>query len=145
MIQLRITTMEEIIKKEITVVQVAKELAVTKKTVHHWLARYKKRWEQWLYPKKPWPKNGSPPNRIPIRIERMVNGSEFSRKFTEYLESIDIKHIQNTTYTPKENGKRERYHRTWKDEDINYRSYGMSLDEANYRNITTITKENRDD
>ncbi len=39
MIQLRITKMEEIIKKKITVVQVAKELAVTRKTVHQWLAK----------------------------------------------------------------------------------------------------------
>lgn len=260
MIQLRITKMEEIIKKKITVVQVAKELAVTRKTIHQWLARYKKRWEEWLYPKKSWPKWWSPPNRTPIWIERIVisiakeqkfkwpitigdrledeyeirlhpatiyrilkrnhvryneryvrfkrpsklyslwvpwqeiqldtsfplwygngmivydmiddcsrivkakaysektvensikfvryvlsttsltikairtdNGPEFSRGFGEYLESIGIKHIKNTTYTPEENGKIERYHRTWKDEDINYRSYGMSLDEVNYR------------
>ena len=42
MIQLRITKVQEIIKKEITVVQVARELAVTRKTVHQWLARYKR-------------------------------------------------------------------------------------------------------
>ena len=42
MIQLRITKVEEIIKKEITVVQVAREMAVTRKTVHQWLARYKR-------------------------------------------------------------------------------------------------------
>ncbi len=42
MIQLRITKMQEIINKEITVVQVARELAVTRKTVHQWLARYKR-------------------------------------------------------------------------------------------------------
>jgi putative transposase len=70
---------------------------------------------------------------LSIRAIRTDNGSEFSRAFTEYLEGMGIKHIKNTTYTPEENGKIERYHRTWKDEDINYRSYGMSLDEANYR------------
>lgn len=37
MIQLRITKVQEIMKKEITVVQVARELAVTRKTVHQWL------------------------------------------------------------------------------------------------------------
>lgn len=68
-----------------------------------------------------------------VRAIRTDNGSEFSRRFSEYLESIGIKHIKNATYTPEENGKIERYHRTRKDEDINYRSYGMSLDEANYR------------
>jgi hypothetical protein len=260
MIQLRITKVQEIIKKKITVVQVARELAVTRKTVHQWLSRYNKRWEQWLYPKKPWPKHWSPLNRTPKRIERLVidiskeqrfkwpitigdtledkyniklhpttifrilkrnhvrynekyirfkrpcklyslwkpwqemqldtsfplwygewvivydmiddcsrtikarayqektvansiafveyvlsritftirairtdNWVEFSRKFSEYLESIGIKHIKNNTYTPEENWKIERYHRTRKDEDINYRSYGMTLDEANYR------------
>jgi transposase InsO family protein len=68
-----------------------------------------------------------------VRAIRTDNGSEFSKKFSEYLESIGIKHIKNNTYTPEENGKIERYHRTRKDEDINYRSYGMTLDEANYR------------
>jgi len=43
MIQLRITKMEEILKKEVSVVQGARELAVSRKTVHQWLARYKKR------------------------------------------------------------------------------------------------------
>lgn len=260
MIQLRIVKIQEIINKEITVVQVARELTVTRKTVHQWLARYKRLGDSWLYPRKPWPKHWSPPNRTAKRIERLVidiskeqrfkwpitiwdrleeeyniklhpttifrilkrnhvryndkyvrfkrpsklyslwkpwqemqldtcfplwygegvivydmiddcsrtikarayqektvansiafvqyvlsripftvrairtdNGSEFSRKFSEYLESIGIKHIKNTTYTPEENGKIERYHRTRKDEDINYRSYGMTLDEANYR------------
>ena len=42
MIQLRITKVQEIMKKEITVVQVARELAVTRKTIHQWLARYKR-------------------------------------------------------------------------------------------------------
>lgn len=260
MIQLRIAKVQEIIKKEITVVQWARELNVTRKTVHQWLAKYKKRWEQWLYPKKPWPKHWPPSNRTPKRIEDMViniskecrfkwpitigdvleeehnikihpttifrilkrnhvryheeyvrfkrpsklyslwkpwqemqldtsfplwynewvivydmiddcsrtikaraygektvansiafikyvlssvnftisairtdNGSEFSKKFSEYLEGLGIKHIKNATYTPEENGKIERYHRTRKDEDINYWKYGITLDEANYR------------
>jgi len=260
MIQLRIAKVQEIIKKEITVVQGARELNVSRKTIHKWLARYKKRWAQWLYPKKPWPKGWSPPNRTPKYIEDIVvniskeqrfkwpitiwdrledeygiklhpttifrilkrnnvryhekyvrfkrpsklyslwrpwqemqldtsfplwygewvivydmiddcsrtikarayeektvansiafmkyvlsrvtfticavrtdNWCEFSKKFSEYLESMGIKHIKNATYTPEENGKIERYHRTRKDEDINYRSYGMSLDDANYR------------
>lgn len=42
MIQLRIAKVQEIMKKEITVVQVAKELAVTRKTVHQWVARYRR-------------------------------------------------------------------------------------------------------
>jgi transposase-like protein len=42
MIQLRIVKIQEIINKEITVVQVARELTVTRKTVHQWLARYKR-------------------------------------------------------------------------------------------------------
>lgn len=41
MIQLRITKIKEITKKESTIVHVAKELAVTRKTVYQWLARYK--------------------------------------------------------------------------------------------------------
>ena len=42
MIQLRINKIQEIINKTITVTQVARELAVTRKTVHQWLARYKR-------------------------------------------------------------------------------------------------------
>lgn len=42
MIQLRIAKVQEIMKKEITVVQVARELAVTRKTVHQWVARYRR-------------------------------------------------------------------------------------------------------
>ena len=60
MIQLRSTKVQEIINKAITVTQVAKELAVSRKIIHKRLAKYKKRWEESLYPKKPWPKNGSP-------------------------------------------------------------------------------------
>lgn len=70
---------------------------------------------------------------LTIKAIRTDNGPEFSRGFGEYLESIGIKHIKNTTYTPEENGKIERYHRTRKDEDINYWKYGITLDEANYR------------
>jgi len=74
-------------------------------------------------------------SRITFTISaiRTDNGSEFGKGFTAYLDSLGIKHIKNAPYTPEENGKIERYHRTWKDEDIYYRSYGMTLDEANYR------------
>jgi len=43
MIQLRSTKVQEIINKAITVTQVAKELAVSRKIIHKRLAKYKKR------------------------------------------------------------------------------------------------------
>jgi transposase-like protein len=43
MIQLRIAKVQEIINKEITVIQGARELNVSRKTIHQWIARYKKR------------------------------------------------------------------------------------------------------
>lgn len=260
MIQLRIDKLQKILQKEITVVEVASELLVSRKTVHKRIQRYKKRWEEWLYPKKPWPKHWSPRNKTPRDIEQIVidlakefrfkwpitiwdiledeyniklhpitifrilkrnnvryhdhykrykrpaklyslwipwkevqldvsfpmwydewvivydaiddctrivktrayenrnivnsisfvryllsrvtftvsairtdNGCEFGKKFSEFLESIWINHIKNSPYTPEENWKIERYHRTWKDEDINYWWHNMSIDDANYR------------
>ena len=260
MVQLRIEKVKGILNKEISVVQASKELYVSRNTVHRWLCKYKKWWEEWLYPKKPWPKSGSPINRTERWIEDIVielaktyrfkgpitlwdlledeyniklncttifrilkrrwyryhdsykrykrprklyvlgtpgqemqldvsfpmwyewdvvvydiiddcsrivktrayerrniessinfikyilktttisvkrirtdNGWEFGKRFTEYIEELWIKHIRNSVWTPEENGKIERYHRTRKEEDIYYRRHWITVEEANYR------------
>lgn len=260
MLQLRIEKMQLILKKKVSVCKVASELHVSRKTIHQRLCRYKKQWEQGLYPRKPWPKEWPPPNRTPKHIEDIVVGLaqeyrfkwpitiadmlyeynnikldpttifrilrrrhiryndyykrfkrpkklytlgtpweelqldvsfplwynewvvvydaiddctrliktraykernmknsidfvkyilrtttytikairtdnwwEFSTMFFDYLESLGIKHIKNHRWSPEENGKIERYHRTRKDEDIYNRRWGIGLDDANYR------------
>lgn len=72
MLQLRIEKVQLILERKITVCKVALELHVSRKTIHKRICRYKKRWEEGLYPRKPWPKHGPPVNRTPERIEDIV-------------------------------------------------------------------------
>ncbi len=68
-----------------------------------------------------------------IKAIRTDGGSEFGRKFTEYLESLGIEHRKNAPYTPQHNGKIERYHRTFKEKEAFFWSFYASVDELNYR------------
>ena len=53
---------------------------------------------------------------IPFRIERIRVDNRYDKKFKEYCESIGIEVIANDPYTPEQNGKIERFHRTVKRE-----------------------------
>ena len=70
----------------------------------------------------------------PIKAIRTDQGFEFWRRVTEFLASKWIEHIKNPAYTPENNGKVERYHKTWKQEYVCWRPYTRTLDEINYHN-----------
>ena len=55
-----------------------------------------------------------------IRAIRTDQGTEFSKKVTEFLEENGIEHRKNPPYTPQHNGKIERYHRTFKENEACY-------------------------
>jgi len=71
----------------------------------------------------------------PFSIEtiRTDQGKEFSKKITEFLKRHGIKHKRNPAYTPQHNGKIERYHRTFKEQEACYWSFHASRNELNYR------------
>ena len=56
--------------------------------------------------------------RSPFRIRaiRTDRGREFSRKFTEACKALGIEHIRNRGYSPENNGKIERWHRTLRED-----------------------------
>lgn len=74
--------------------------------------------------------------KTPFKVHtiRTDNGKEFGKLFTDYLESIWIKHIKNEPYMPQHNGKIERYHGTWKRLEVIFRDKTMELDKLKYRN-----------
>ena len=75
--------------------------------------------------------------KVPFRVHtiRTDNGKEFWKQFSEYLESIGIKHIKNEPYMPQHNGKVERYHWTRKRLEVIFWTKEMDLEELRYRNI----------
>jgi len=56
-------------------------------------------------------------SRAPFRIQtvRTDRGREFGRRFTEACQKLGISHIRNEGYSPEDNGKIERFHRTFKE------------------------------
>ena len=55
-------------------------------------------------------------SKAPFRIQRIRVDNRYGKKFREYCESIGIEVIENDPYTPKQNGKIERFHKTMKRE-----------------------------
>lgn len=56
-------------------------------------------------------------SRVPFRIRviRTDRGREFSKRFTGECLKLGIEHIRNVGYSPEDNGKIERWHRTLKE------------------------------
>ena len=73
--------------------------------------------------------------RVSFKIEaiRTDQGSEFGRKVTEWLKEKNIEHRKNPPYTPQHNGKIERYHRTFKEDEAIFWPQEGLIDELNYR------------
>ena len=53
-------------------------------------------------------------NHVPFRIKRIRIDNRSKNKIVEFCESVGIEVIVNCAYTPKQNGKIERFHRTIK-------------------------------
>lgn len=68
-----------------------------------------------------------------IKAIRTDRGTEFSKKVTMFLKENGIEHRKNPPYTPQHNGKIERYHRTFKEEEACFWSFQAPVSELNYR------------
>lgn len=68
-----------------------------------------------------------------IKVIRTDCGTEFANDFTNHLKSLGIEHKKNPPCTPQHNGKIERYHRTFKENEGCFWPFKASLDELNYR------------
>lgn len=69
LIIMRVRMIKEILDKKRSVNEVADIMWVSRKTVHMWKCRYKTWWEEWMRPRKPWPKSWSAWNRTKKEIE----------------------------------------------------------------------------
>lgn len=67
-----------------------------------------------------------------IKAIRTDCGGEFGKAFTAHLKELGIEHRKNPPYTPQHNGKIERYHRTFKENEAYSWPFHSSLDELNY-------------
>ncbi len=72
--------------------------------------------------------------KTPFKIEaiRTDQGREFSKAVTEWLNARGIEHKKNPPYTPQHNGKIERYHRTFKENEAYFWDFNASVDELNF-------------
>ena len=71
---------------------------------------------------------------VPFRIQRIRVDNRYGKELKEYCKSIGIEIIENDPYTPKQNGKIERFHKTLKREFFwKYCSYHDSLSIMQYR------------
>jgi transposase InsO family protein len=51
--------------------------------------------------------------KVPFKIKRIRVDNRYGKEFKEFCNSIGIEVIQNEPYKPQQNGKIERYHRTF--------------------------------
>ena len=73
-------------------------------------------------------------NNAPFRIQRIRVDNRYGKKFREYCESIGIEVIENEPYSPQQNGKIERFHKTLKREFFwKYCSYYDSIELMQYK------------
>ena len=70
----------------------------------------------------------------PFRIQRIRVDNRYGKRFKKYCESIGIEIIVNDPYTPKQNGKIERFHKTLKREFFwKYCSFHDSVELLQYK------------
>jgi len=70
----------------------------------------------------------------PFTIQRIRVDNRYGREFKKYCESIGIEIIVNDPYTPKQNGKIERFHKTLKREFFwKYCSFHDSIESMQYK------------
>ena len=70
----------------------------------------------------------------PFTIERIRVDNRYGRKFKDFCESIGIEVVENDTYSPEQNGKVERFHKTLK-KDFFFKecSFQDSLETLSYK------------
>jgi transposase-like protein len=74
-------------------------------------------------------------SKAPFAISaiRTDQGSEFSKKVTAFLRESGIEHGKNPPYTPQHNGKIERCHRTFKEEEASFWHFNAPASELDCR------------
>ncbi len=73
-------------------------------------------------------------NNVPFRIQRIRVDNRYGKEFKQYCNSIGIEVIENDAYTPQQNGKIERFHKTVKHEFYwKYCSYHDSIELMQYK------------
>jgi len=73
-------------------------------------------------------------NNAPFRIQRIRVDNRYGKEFREYCNSIGIEVIENEPYSPQQNGKIERFHKTLKREFFwKYCSYHDSIELMQYK------------
>ncbi|MFH1822217.1 MAG: integrase core domain-containing protein [Patescibacteria group bacterium] len=71
---------------------------------------------------------------VPFKIQRIRVDNRYGKEFREYCESIGIEVIENEPYSPEQNGKIERFHKTLKREFFwKYCSYHDSIETMQYK------------
>lgn len=71
---------------------------------------------------------------VPFRIQRIRVDNRYGKLFKQYCESIGIEVIVNEPYSPQQNGKIERFHKTLKREFFwKYCSYHDSIEMMQYK------------
>lgn len=89
MIQLRATLIQEYINKQRSFKDIKSILWKSTKTLRERIAKFKLLWEDWLYPKKSWPKQWSPYNRTSQEIEEIVLQLAKIHRFEGPIQLVD--------------------------------------------------------
>jgi len=73
--------------------------------------------------------------KTPFKIQavRVDSGTEFGKEVKGFLEKQGIELKKNPPYTPQHNGKIERYHRTFKENEACFWSFKAPINELNYK------------
>ena len=70
--------------------------------------------------------------KAPFRIQRIRVDNRYGKRFEEYCGSIGVKIVRNDAYSPEQNGKIERFHRTSKQEFFHKLPWDTDLTTLNY-------------
>lgn len=73
MTELRIKLVKEIVAKKRKIKEVSEILWISRQSISKRKAQYLQEWENWLIPKKSWPKQGNIHNKTQERIEREIS------------------------------------------------------------------------
>lgn len=105
LVSMRIRLIKDVINWKRRTNDVAEILWVTRKTIHKWKCRYQYYWEEWLLPRKPWPKRWTCRNRTKndLEIKVMEYGNKYPREWPVRLsmrlyDECWIKIHQSTVY-----------------------------------------------
>ena len=71
--------------------------------------------------------------RVPFRIQKIRVDNRYGKKFEEFCNLLGIEIHRNDAYSPEQNGKIERFHRTSKQSFFHQLPWNIPLEELNYQ------------